>query len=343
MKRIVILGGGFAGTLCAKKFEHEFDTTLVDTKDYFEFTPGILRTIIEPDHALKIQVKHAQYLKKTRFINGEATSITDSTVLIRNKKIPFDYLILCSGSTYAQPIKQKNVVLATRAQVLKKYHEKLEHAKNILIIGGGIVGVELAAEIITAHLDKNVTIVQSKNTLLERSTSKAQSYARHFLVKRGVHVLLNERIIGNKGKMFITNKKTRITTTLPFLCTGIAPNSRFMKKHFLNSLTNKQYILVNDYLQVHDCTTIFAGGDLTSIPEEKTAQNAEEHAKIIVKNIYHLENNQPLEPYLPAPRLMVISLGKYYGILTYKKFTITGIIPGLLKTLIEKIVMLRYR
>ena len=37
----------FIGAYCAKKLEREFDMMLIDTKDYFEFTPGILKNLIE--------------------------------------------------------------------------------------------------------------------------------------------------------------------------------------------------------------------------------------------------------------------------------------------------------
>ena len=38
-KNVVIIGGGFAGTLCARELEHYFNVTLIDRKEYFEFTP----------------------------------------------------------------------------------------------------------------------------------------------------------------------------------------------------------------------------------------------------------------------------------------------------------------
>ena len=48
MKNVVIIGGGFAGSVCAKKLEQDFKVTLVDTEDYFEFTPSILRLAVSP-------------------------------------------------------------------------------------------------------------------------------------------------------------------------------------------------------------------------------------------------------------------------------------------------------
>lgn len=49
-REVVIVGGGFAGAYVAKALEDCFRVTLVDNKDYFEFTPSVLRTIVEPNH-----------------------------------------------------------------------------------------------------------------------------------------------------------------------------------------------------------------------------------------------------------------------------------------------------
>ena len=87
---------------------------------------------------------------------------------------------------------------------------------------------------------------------------------------------------------------------------------------------------------------IFAAGDVNDVKEEKTAQNAEYHAKTVVKNIINLEEGKELVPYETNSRIMIISLGRWNGILTCKNFTLTGFIPGILKSLVEWKTMRRY-
>ncbi len=338
MKKVVIIGGGFCGAYCAQQLENDFEVTLIDNKDYFEFTPGILRTLVHPEHACKIQATHDNYLKKTKIVLGNTTKITRQTVFIGKKKILFDYLIIASGSTYNLPIKAKNIILSTRAKILQNYHEKLDTSKEILIIGGGVVGVELAAEIAVHYGNKNIIIVHAQEQLIERQPEKARKYAEKFLTKKNVRIQFNERVLGQKNKTYYTDKGNKFTPDIAFLCTGIVPNTEFIEKIFLNE---KKQIIVNEYLQVSD--NIFAGGDANNVFEEKTAQNAEEHAKIIVKNIKNIENKKPLEKYVSSPRIMVISLGAKHGILTYKNFVLTGRIPGALKNFIEKREMKKYK
>lgn len=339
MKKLVIIGGGFTGAYCARKLEQDFEVTLIDTKDYYEFTPGILRAIVEPQHLKKMQVLHTHYLYQTRIIRRSVTNVANEKVFLNKKVIPYNYLIIASGSTYHSPIKEKNIVIAARGKILHEYYEELCRANNVLIIGGGIVGVELAAEIATHYPEKNITIVHAHNEFMDRMPAMARNYAEQFLKKHHVTCIMNERIQQKDKHHFITDKGTKITADLAFVCTGIKPNSEFMEKTYLD---DKHSIKVNSFLQLQDCKRIFVGGDVAGIPEEKTAQNAENHAKVIIRNIFHQERGEPLEAYHSEPRTMVISLGKYDGIITRKEFVFTGIIPGILKTLIEWKTMWRY-
>jgi len=338
-KQVVIIGGGFAGSLAARELEKDFFVTLIDSKDYFEYTPSILKTIVEPEHLKNIQVLHHHYLQNSRIINGTVTSINGTEVYTAKEKIKFDYLVIASGSSYHKPIKEQNVVLANRAVELKKYSQRLKEAKTVLVIGGGLVGIELAAEIIGKYPDKRVIVVHSQKKLIPRNNSTSQRYVDNFLRKRGVQIVYGEKVVRNEKDIFFTNKRREIEAEMAFLCTGITPNSSFLPESWLD---DKKQVRVNSYLQLegnnrlerNDC--IFAIGDVNNIKEEKTAQGAEKQAQIVVRNIYCLEKGKKLERYMSKNRLMVISLGKYNGILTYGKFNYYGLIPGLLKNLIEK-------
>ena len=147
MKQIVIIGGGFAGTHVAKKLENTFSVTLIDSKDYFEFTPSVLRTLVEPVHVKKIQALHSHYLHKTHVVRSCVNDVTPTQVITDHESFPYDYLVIASGSSYALPIKEKEVVATSRASTLRLYAHKVRDAKSILIVGGGLVGVEVAAEI----------------------------------------------------------------------------------------------------------------------------------------------------------------------------------------------------
>lgn len=130
---------------------------------------------------------------------------------------------------------------------------------KILIIGGGLVGVEMAAEIICSFPGKEVVLVHSQSTLISRFPKKAIRYVENFLKERGVTIICNERVIGHKNqvlflsflssylvliivlKIFATDVGTEITAEVAFLCTGIQPNSGFLRENFQDCISPAGY------------------------------------------------------------------------------------------------------
>ncbi|MEK6889796.1 MAG: FAD-dependent oxidoreductase [Nanoarchaeota archaeon] len=339
-KKVVIIGGGFAGLFLAESLGEKFEVILVDSKPFFEFTPGILRTIVEPKHKDKIQVMYKSILKNTGFILDSVKSIGKKVKLIDGDELSYDYLVVCSGSGYREPIKEQKVVLASRASTLIDAHEQLENARNVCIIGGGTVGVELAAEIATKYNGKKINLIHSRERLMDRDNPKGSEYALYFLKKNGVEVILNERVITGDKNSVETDKGRKIDSDIVFSCMGIKPNSDFMTGKMKNCLDEKGFIKVNEFLQVEGFQNMFSAGDVNNCLVEKTAQNAKNEAKIVMHNILALEEGKGLTKYDETKTPVVISLGKFNGILEYKSFVFTGILPAFMKWCVEKKEML---
>ncbi len=342
-KRVVIIGGGFTGAYCAKRVQKDFDVTLIDSKEYFEFTPSILKSIINPQNLKSIQIHHKDYLKSNEFILGNVSEVNKNYVVAGKKKLEFDYLIIASGSKYNDPIKDPKIFIPQRGKEISEFSERIKEAKSILIVGGGLVGVELCAEIATRYGKKKITLIDAGNEILPRNNEKTRKCAHHFLEAKGVEIIGNEKVINSKRDVFLTDKKRKIKADLVFMCTGIKSNSEFMIKNFKNKLNEKSQIKTNKFLQLDGIENIFVGGDVTNIAEEKTAQNSEEHAKIIIGNIRRLEKNADLKEYKTESRAFVISLGKSNGIFEYGNFSLFGFIPALMKKIIEIKTMWRYK
>ena len=254
-------------------------------------------------------------------------------VLIREEKFFFDYLILASGSYYHSPIKRENVSSLSRFEDLMNVHDKIKEAKKIVVIGGGAVGVEISSELITKYPKKNISVFTYSKTLLERNNERTKFLAKDFLLKKGVKIFFEKEVFFNRG-IFLKNKK-KVDADYFFVCTGIRLNNEFLKKSSKIILNKRGGISVNNFLQVNGSKNIFAGGDLTGISEEKTAQTAIIHAKVISNNIINLERGKNLKKYAPKKRPMVIFLGRLTGIFEYGNFSIRGFPAAILKKLIE--------
>lgn len=341
--KIVIIGGGFCGSECARLLEKNHDVTLIDTKDYFEFTPSVLRTIVQPDYLKKIQVRHNHYLKKTKIMVDTVEEISKKSVLLKNgKEIDYDYLIISSGSSYNMPFKQDNCIMEWRGDSLRDFNQKIQKAKSIIIIGGGIVGVEIAGELTDYYSDKKITLCQSNSELMPRNHKKTREYTKNELTKRGVKLIFNKKVESTNKNTFTLDDGTKIQADLSFLCVGIKPNYEFMKKNFSKSITPRNQIKTNEFLQLKGHKKIFVGGDVTDIQEEKLAQVATMHAHTIVNNIKAIEEGKELKEYKSKKRGIVISIGEKRGVLEYKNFVLTGYLPSIAKKLIERIEMKKF-
>lgn len=342
MKKVVVIGGGFAGATAAKKLRGKCDLTLIDTEDFFEYTPGILRVLVEPEHYKKLHANHKDYLQGSKFVTGHVKKIEkDKVILMNGKKLNYDYLVIASGSNYNSPIKEEDTYFATRVKHLLEANKKIQNSEKIAIVGGGLVGIELAAELATHYDDKKISVISSGDSILERNSKKTQDYSRKFLEKRGVEIIFNERIIGKDKKNLNGQSGKKYPYDMAFFTVGIKPNIGFMQGDF--SKFAPKGIEVNEYLQIPNMENIFVAGDVSNIIEEKTAQNAEKHGSVVAQNILSLIQGKKMQKYISKKRLMVISLGKNRGIIERKGFVWTGWIPSVLKNIIEKIVMNSFR
>jgi apoptosis-inducing factor 2 len=353
----VIVGGGFTGCLVAKRVERFFETTLVDAKDYFEFTPSILRVLTEPNHLRNIQIPHSNYLDlRYAAVQHErvvAISKTD-VLLVSGRRLPFDYLVFATGSSYAAPIKespQTTVYLASRGATLAQAHRDLQRARKALIIGGGIVAVELAAEIVEYFGDTvDVTIAHSGDRLMSRIggavSPAASAYCARQLQRMGVTICYGERVTQSEEGAYVSHTGKTFAADVVFVCTGIVPNSELLRASaaFAGALDATGFVHVDRHLRVKGFDNVFAGGDVTNIVEEKLAQTAEYQGHVIAQNLFALRAGAtPTTSYTPGVRPLIISLGRLDAAFCWGTWVLTGFFAALMKEVVEFKVMVGYR
>lgn len=148
--------------------------------------------------------------------------------------------------------------------------EEIKSADSILIVGGGPVGVELAAEIAVDFPEKKVTLVHEGYRLLEFMGPKGADKALEWLKSRRVEVKLRQSVdlnnISEESKIFVTSSGEKIRADLFFLCTGKPPGSAWLKETVLkDSLDSFGRIKVDENLRVKGYKNVFAVGDITDI------------------------------------------------------------------------------
>jgi NADH dehydrogenase FAD-containing subunit len=250
--------------------------------------------------------------------------------------LPYDYLVLATGSRYAPPIKDPEVVMASRAKDLATQAHRVADARSVLIIGGGLAGVELAAEIVAAYPGKEVSIVDGGPQLLGRVNASARSYATAWLRRRGVQLQFNQRIERRDGDAYVTESGSRLAADVAFVCTGVVPNGELAGAAFPGCLDERGFVRVQPTLQLPGHPNVFAVGDVNDCGVEKTAQNARRQAAVAAANVVALSSGRGLAEYQPVATPMVISLGPRDGIFVSGKGTVTGWLPAAMKWGVER-------
>lgn len=333
---VVIAGGGFCGTLVAKYLDndHDIKTTLIDKKDFFEYSPGLHKVITRPGILKYMRVSYQSLLKNTTIITDTIKTITPKKITTEsNRQFAFDYLVICTGIDY--PIfldNTENVYSLKRGRDAKAIANKIDSAESILIVGGGLIGTEIAGELVLKRPKKKITIVHLNDRLLERNKKKASFFAQKFLEKNGANIMFDEKITKHQNGELITENGKTINAGLTIWCAGIKANPSFMNAFPRNCFTSKNALNVNNNLQLNGFPNIFVGGDINSIKEEKTARKAKIHAKFISKNLKRMTQKKPLLNYTPRSSFQVISLGDFAGIIQYHTIVFNGfMIPGFFK------------
>ena len=338
--KVVILGGGFCGAFIAKKLDtqKELDVILIDKKEYFEYSPSLCKLLSTPSYHKRITIPFTQFLKNTRIITDSIVQVTPELIEITKERLPFDYLVIATGIDYPIFLDDTEHVFTIKSGDEVTLHaEKVAQANTILIIGGGLIGTEVAGELATQVPKKQIILLHPHDRLLERNTRRVSRYAKKYLEDHGVHIIFGEKIVHYQHGIFITDTQRRINADIGIWCGGIKSNPWYMKTFPPSIFKERNALKVNQFLQLEGYPNVFVGGDINSTTEEKTAASAEQHAQVISENILRALRQKPLRRYTPRRKPMIISLGNWDGILTYPPLLLMGFIPAIIKLLVEKI------
>ncbi len=171
--------------------------------------------------------------------------------------------------------------------------QRLEHARDIVVIGGGFIGLELAAAART--LGKSVRVLEIQPRLMPRVVSKILSdFYRDLHASRGVEVSLGvglSEIVGQQGKVseVILSDGSACPADLVLVGVGVVPNSELASDAGLSASNG---IVVDEHLRTED-QSIYAIGDCSNHPNPfagaqvriESVQNAVDQAKWVAAGI----------------------------------------------------------
>ncbi|MBU6134799.1 FAD-dependent oxidoreductase [Clostridium tertium] len=209
----------------------------------------------------------------------------------------YDKLILTLGSWPIVPklegLDLENILLCKNYNHAKIIDEKKDSANNVVIIGAGYIGVELAESF--EMLGKKVTLIDAEDRIMSKYLDKEFSdIAEKEFTNRGIKLVLGEKVVkfnGNNGKVQkVITDKGEYEGDLVVLCIGFAPSTKLVKGK-LETLKNGA-IIIDDYMRTSK-EDVFAAGDCCMVrynPAKDSryiplATNAVRMGMLIARNI----------------------------------------------------------
>ena len=337
MKKLLIIGGGFGGTYTAKSLENSenLEITVVDTKNYFLFTP-LLHEVATGglDESLIIEPFERIFNKEVNFIKDKIMKIdfSQKKAFALNNTFDYDYLVISTGAVPNKFESSRNVYSLKTikdAQNIKNSLSKLILHKgkiSISIVGAGATGIELIAEIYEflknhAKCQFELNLIQNSNKIMPRYSEKIQDYVSAYLQSCNINILKNKKIEKVEEKYLILNDGSRISSDLTVFTHGVKASIPFLEN--FSEYDDGGRIVASDNLNLQSHPEVFVCGDIVS-GHEFLAQVAEMQAKTVSRNILNSMNGKDLVAYTYKPVAHLISLGQSSAMLEVKNMFFAG-------------------
>ncbi|CAB4059061.1 AIFM2 [Lepeophtheirus salmonis] len=327
-------------------FLHNIPDELVMSKKFIIVGGGYgLRAVLYPDFTENIMIPYAPTFGD-HFIQGTVSDIDfekrEVTVSPDIGKFGYTHLVIAVGSRGPFPGKSD---AKTKEDVRKCYNDvagDLDKATDIVIIGGGPVGVELSCEVAERYSSKFITLIHpSENLASKRYDSTGfQNRIKKKLKQFTIEVVqgrvsnLEELTFGTFLKQTVrTMEGNEYSCDVVMNCTGISPEISLTNKIFDDSKFDRFFRLcVTPDLKVEGFDDVYAIGDCCNTDEEKLAIHAENQAECIAHNLLReLEDEEP-KPYTTQFDGMFLSLGSRHGAGVFNGWSVPSWIVSLLRS-----------
>ncbi|GAA2863815.1 hypothetical protein Acy02nite_72370 [Actinoplanes cyaneus] len=326
-RTVVIIGGGYGGTLVAKELDADANVILIDPREGFVNAAASLRALTRPAWAPNAFFPYGTLLERGLVIRDRAVSVDPQGVtLASGERVRADHLVLATGSDYSYPAKPRPGATAIAEQLddLRETHKELSGATRVLILGAGPVGLELAGEIKDVWPDKGVIIVDRTAELLLGFLPEVRDSLHGQLTERGIELRLGTSLTapppvpaGRIARFAVTTDSgEQIAADIWFRAFGLQINTGYLADGRLTPLTGHGMIPVTDHLNVRGYDHVYAIGDVADLPDPKMASYAMEHAVIVADNIRaQLAGEMPGAIHAPtSDRRILLPLGVHGGV-----------------------------
>jgi NAD(P)H-nitrite reductase large subunit len=286
MKKVVIIGNGISGVTAARhirKLDSACSIQLVSAESKHFFS----RTALMYLYMGHMKYEHIKPYEDSFWEKNRIKLIYDYVVHIETEKknlqfesgerLPYDQLIIASGSKPRKPavegVDAQGVQGLYSLQDLQLMEQNTSEVKKAVIVGGGLIGVEMAEMLRTRNIDVCM-LVRDKHFWGSVFPEEEGKLIGKHIRSHGVDLLLEtelQSIISNqKGRVeaVLTKSGERIKCQFVGITIGVEPNIDFLKN---TAIKTAKGVLVNAHLETN-VPNVYAIGDCAEFDQHPTGR-----------------------------------------------------------------------
>lgn len=355
-KRVVIIGGGFGGLQLARRLgRSNFDVLLADSQNHHQFQPLFYQvasarlepaTISFPFRKIFQRSANLKFLlAKAQEINPDSNEISTSSGSYK-----FDYLVIATGCKtnyfgrydimkHALPMKTTMDAIEIRNRILLGFEslfaageKKIEELLNIVIVGAGPTGVELAgafAEMKRFILPRDypgfdfsglkIILLEGSPHTLNNMSDKAKKASLKYLHELGVDVRTEVFVTGYDGAAVTLSNGSTIRCRNLIWAAGVTGN--LINGIRPESITRTGRYMVDRQNLIKGYTNIFAIGDIAYMEtplypngHPQVANVAINQGKLLARNLNALATGKKLSSYEYRDLGSMATIGKHRAV-----------------------------
>ncbi|KAA9008612.1 SidA/IucD/PvdA family monooxygenase [Paenibacillus spiritus] len=342
MRTLLVLGGGYGGLaliqeLLQSHLPHDLQIVLIDRMpyqgiktEYYALAAGTVA-----DHSLRIAFPEHPRLS-VRYGEVESIDLAGKQVLLADgEQVPYDQLAIALGCTdnhHGIPGAPEHTCSIQSMAGTRETYRRLNNIRpygNVNIVGGGLSGVEIAAELRESRPDLNITILDRGERVLSAFPAKLSQYVEEWF---------NEHQVQTRGRISVShvedgavyNGSEAILGDVTVWTGGIQPVKPVQMLNLPKDRGGR--ILLGEYYEVPDYPEVYVIGDCASLPFAPSAQAAGAQGEQVAQVLRALWKNET--PRLGKIRLKgtLGSLGKSEGFGLLGSRSMMGRVPRILKS-----------
>jgi len=324
-KKIVIVGGGFAGLHLAKKLSNSvYHVLLIDKENHYQFQPlfyQVASARLEPSN---ISFPFRKIFQRSRNVDYRLAEVKKvnpemNTVETSIGSISYDLLVMANGcktnffgnkeiadhalsmKTTQEAIDIRNEILLSFERYISAGSSEKEGLLNLVIVGAGPTGVELAgafAEMKKYVLPRDypgvdfksmrVIVIEGSPHTLNSMSDVAKKASRKYLEDMGVELFTETVVSAYDGKTLTLKNGKEIKTRNVIWAAGVTGN--VIEGIPTEKIVRNRYI-VDRYNKVKGYENIYALGDIAYMETPKYPQGHPQLANVAINQAKNLGKN----------------------------------------------------